>query len=322
LQDAILQDAILVKAQVLDADFSRATLSGACIQEWNINKNTRFVGVKCSRVYLKSTKQGNNFIFSERKPDSGEFEDQDFEKWIDKLQETVDVILKGRFNSRAFGISLDKAAAEHEGLEHSRYSIESKGDEVYVVKIGVSPDADKPAIYQTITNNYNNELYIQGERANILLNSSKEVEIMEINNQNISAGRDIDMSTGNRTTVGGDVTNSNLTLADANSQVSNSIQQLRDISTDTSNELAKILTTLQKSITDEPALSESQKKQALEAVETIAEEGKKPPGERVLKFCSMAINALKGVTSTVTDASKLAEVFKTYLPTLTSILGL
>ncbi|RCJ29113.1 hypothetical protein A6770_01615 [Nostoc minutum NIES-26] len=323
LTNADLKDAILSGINALDTDFSGATLSGACIQEWNINKNTRFTGVICSHVYLKCTKQGDRIILTERKPDSGEFKDGDFEKWIEQLQETVDVILTGKFNPKAFGISLDKAAVEHEGLDRSRYSIESKGDEVYVVKVGVSPEADKPAIHQTITNYYYNELSIQGERANILLNPSGEVEIMESKNQNqISAGANVDMSSGNRITVGGDVTNSNLTLADANSQVTNTIQQLSDVKTDSSNELAKILTILQKSINDEPLLSENQKKEALEAVETIAEEGKKPLKDRGLKLCSMAVNALKGVTSVVTDTSKLAEVLKSYLPTLTNILGI
>ncbi|MBW4676828.1 MAG: pentapeptide repeat-containing protein [Desmonostoc geniculatum HA4340-LM1] len=322
LNNADLTGAILTGINALDVDFSGATLSGACIQEWNINKNTCFTGVKCSHVYLKCTKIGDRIILAERKPDNGEFQDGDFEKWIDNLQDTVDVILRGRFNLQAFGISLAKAATEHEGLNLSRYSIENKGGGIFVGKVGVSPQANKSAIYQTITNYYYNEVSIQGEKAKILLNPSKEVEIMETNNQNIN-NRDgsIDMSSGNKITAR-DLTNASLTMAEANSQVSNSIQQLRDISSDSSDDLAKILSILQKSIADDAALSESQKKEALEAVETIAEEGKKPQGERVLKFCSMAVNALKGLTSTVSDASKLAEVLKTHLPALTSILGL
>jgi hypothetical protein len=79
---------------------------------------------------------------------------------------------------------------------------------------------------------------------------------------------------------------------------------------------------LHEAIKGDSALSDSQKKEALEAVETIAEQGKKPPEERALKYCSMAVNALKGVTTAVTDASKLAEVLQTYLPTLTGILGI
>jgi CRISPR/Cas system CSM-associated protein Csm2 small subunit len=80
--------------------------------------------------------------------------------------------------------------------------------------------------------------------------------------------------------------------------------------------------TLQIAIQGDAALSESQKKEALEAVETIAEEGKKPPEERTIKYCSMAVNALKGVGGAVSDASKLAEVLKTCLPTLTGLLGI
>jgi uncharacterized protein YjbI with pentapeptide repeats len=327
LREAKLEGANLVKAQVLDTNFSEAYLTDACIQEWNINSNTGFKDVKCERVYLKQGKHG----FLEPKPDIGEFEPGEFEKWIEGLQETVDVILHAGFNLRAFVNSLAKTSVEQGGLDLSRYSIESKGDGIFVAKVGVSKDADKPAIHQTITNYYYNELSIQGERTNILINPTAEVEIMESKNENTTVSGD--MVSGNKTTSGdvtiGDVnlsgvnlTNSSMALVNLNSQVSNTIQQLQDASTDKSDELAKILTDLQKSIADDAALSESQKKEALEAVETIAEEGKKPPEERTLKYCSMAVNALKGVASAVTDASKLAEVLKTYLPTLTTLLGM
>jgi len=65
LQEAKLQEAILVRSQLLDAD-----LSDACIQDWNINRNTRFTEVKCDRVYLKRSPSGH---FLEPKPDSGKF---------------------------------------------------------------------------------------------------------------------------------------------------------------------------------------------------------------------------------------------------------
>lgn len=111
-------------------------------------------------------------------------------------------------------------------------------------------------------------------------------------------------------------------LAGDLNHVTNTIQQLRDINTDKVDELANILTALKESVAHDQVLLESQKKEALEAVETIAEEGKKLPEERALKYCSMAVNALKGITSTVTDVSKLAEVFNTHLPTLTGLLGI
>ncbi len=130
---------------------------------------------------------------------------------------------------------------------------------------------------------------------------------------------------GDKITIGGDnmtLTGSSITLGDLNGQVNNTIQQLKDVNADGSDNLAKILTTLQIAIQGDAALSESQKKEALEAVETIAEEGKKPSDERTIKYCSMAVNALKGVAGAVSDASKLAEVLKTCLPTLTGLLDI
>lgn len=91
---------------------------------------------------------------------------------------------------------------------------------------------------------------------------------------------------------------------------------------DSSGDLAKILTNLQEAINSDAALPEGKKKEALDAVQTIAEEAQKPPSDRILKLCSMAVNALTGITTAVTDASKLTEVLTTHLPTLTRLLGI
>jgi len=54
----------------------------------------------------------------------------------------------------------------------------------------------------------------------------------------------------------------------------------------------------------------------------LAEEAKKPPENRIVKLCSMAMNALKGVTSSLSDASKLSEVIKNSFPLLKGLFGL
>ncbi|MBD1928685.1 pentapeptide repeat-containing protein [Trichocoleus sp. FACHB-90] len=321
LRKANLEWANLSKSQILDADFSGAYLTYSCIQEWNINNNTRFKNVDCKLVHLKQGKHG----FLLQKPDSGEFQPGEFEKWIDKLQETVDLILRQRMNLAAFAVAIAKTALEYDGLDVSRYSIENKGDLVFVAKVGVFPGADKSALHQSITNYYYNEVSIQGERANILLNPSAEVEIMESKQTNVTgdivSGDKGDKTTVGDVTVGRDFIGASI-VGDISGQVTTTIQQLQGVNTTDSNELAKILTALQEAIKGDSVLSDSLKKEALEAVETIAEEGKKPPEERAIKYCSMAVNALKGVTTAVTDASKLAEVLQTYLPTLTGILGI
>lgn len=364
LRGANLREATLIRAQLVDADLSEAILTDACIQDWNINHNTRFQDVDCQRVYLRCNKNGH---FFEPKPDSGEFQPGEFEKWITDVRDTIDLIFQNGLNWRAFAFSLTQTSINNEGLGLSVRSIENKGDGVVVAKVGVSVETDKTAIHEEIKNYYNDavkaieakyelalkakdgeierlerfyesqqqfiqgfvtgiaettgKVQIQGEGNRIYV-MNKAGDIMESNNQNIKAGGNIDMSSGAKVNAGRDISGASLTLGDYNTQVGNTIQQLKDISTDNTDQLAEILAALQKAITSDTAISESQKKDALEAVETIAEEGKKSPEERVLKLCSMALNALKGITATVSDASKLAEVFTTHLPTLTNLLGI
>jgi uncharacterized protein YjbI with pentapeptide repeats len=167
------------------------------------------------------------------------------------------------------------------------------------------------------------KVLIQGEGNRVYV-MNQTGDVMENSNQNNNAGGDVDMSSGAKVSVGGDLTatGSSITLGDLNGQVTNTIQQLQDIDTSSGKELGQILSALQGAINSDAALSTTQKEQALEAVATLAEEGKKSPESRVNKLCLMAMNALKGVASTVTDASKLAEMLKTSLPTLTKLLGL
>ncbi len=326
LTNANLEGANLSKAQVLDVNFSGASLTETCIEDWSINSRTYFDKVDCKRIYIKQGKHG----FLEPKPDSGEFQDGEFEQWIDELQETVDVLLHNfDFGGwQALGTALDQTANKYQGINKSRWKIEQKDENVVLVQIGVSPTADKPAIHQSITNNYYHELLIQGNKPNILFNPSEKVEIMENKNENPQVSGDL--VSGDKTTSGDvnlsgvTLTNSrgNMALVNLNNDISNTIQELQDIKTENSEDLATILNALQESINDDSVLSEAQKNEALEAVETIAEEAKKTPAERVLKLCSMALNALKGLTAAVTDASKLATTLKTYLPTLTTLLRL
>jgi len=171
------------------------------------------------------------------------------------------------------------------------------------------------------------QVLVQGEghRVYMLNQTEGEVEIMEGKKETNVGGDVCGGNKGNNVSIGSvgrDMTLTGSSLAGDLNQVSNTIQQLRDVNTSSGDELAKILTALKDSIAQDQALSESQKKEALDAVETLAEEGKKQPEERVLKHCSMAVNALKGITSTVTDMSKLAEIFSAHLPSLTGLLGL
>jgi uncharacterized protein YjbI with pentapeptide repeats len=315
---ANLIGANFTNAQLFNTNFSNACLTESCICDWAINHQTCFENVECDWVYLRRGKFGS----SEKKPDIDKFQSGEFQKWIRQLQDTVDLILREPPNVRALVKAIENTANKYGGLDPARFSIESKGDNLYVARVGTTPDADKAQIASSIVVNYNaiNELTIHGESNRILLNPTGEY--MENQNQNISAGGSIDMSSGTRVNVGGNIIGSSITLGDLNGQVSNIIQSLGDIQTNDGQNIADIFAALQTTINDDNLLPKEQKIQAMEAVATLAEEAQKPKEQRFLKLCTLAVNALKGIVSTVTDVSKIAEVLKTHLPTLVKFFGI
>jgi uncharacterized protein YjbI with pentapeptide repeats len=354
LRDANLRGANLTLVNAIDADFTGANFDDVCIQDWNISKNTKFRGVQCRRVYLKQNKQ-------EPKPDSGEFQEGEFEKWVTEIQDTVDLIFRKGLSLRSLAFAIAQVSIDNEETQLTVESIAHKGDDFVVVKVGKQGNATKEKIHAALTNEYHQaqqaistghdlilrakddqieqmrsyihaqEKHIQGLISCIAqprepmivtkIYSTQQGDIME--GQKIQAGGNIEQ--GNRIISGGDFTSTgsttNLGEMEIGGQVTNSIQQLQDIQTSDSQELAQILTALQTAIQDEQNLPPAIKTVSLENVKILSEEAKKEPAQRSKSILEKAVDFLSGIGKIVGDTSKLAEVCKTHLPTLTKLLG-
>jgi hypothetical protein len=354
LRDANLRGANLTLVNAIDVDFTGANLDDVCIQDWNISKNTKFRGVQCRRVYLKQNKQ-------EPKPDSGEFQEGEFEKWVTEIQDTVDLIFRKGLSLRSLAFAIAQVSIDNEETQLTVESIAHKGDDFVVVKVGKQGNATKEKIHAALTNEYHQaqqaistghdlilrakddqieqmrsyihaqEKHIQGLISCIAqprepmivtkIYSTQQGDIME--GQKIQAGGNIEQ--GNRIIAGGDFTSTgsitNLGEMEIAGQVTNSIQQLQDIQTSNSQELAQILTALQTAIQDEQNLPSAIKTVSLENVKILSEEAKKEPKQRSKSILEKAIEFLSGIGKLAGDTSKLAEACKTYLPTFTKLLG-
>ena len=80
LQNTDLRFTSLSNAKAGGTDFSHAKLTGACIQNWTINPDTRFEGIECEHIYLTPDQSPEN-----RRPLSGTFEPGDFQILVEKL---------------------------------------------------------------------------------------------------------------------------------------------------------------------------------------------------------------------------------------------
>ncbi len=124
---------------------------------------------------------------------------------------------------------------------------------------------------------------------------------------NIHAGRDIS-----------GVTN----LGVVNGDVSNAINQLQVATDPNKADLKKLLIELQAVIQSEPELPNDDKLEALEQVKTLAEAGRNPDDNAMLKAAKTAMKILKGTTAGLAETTKLALECGKLLPAIATLLSI
>lgn len=74
LEGAILEKANLSKTRALAANFTSAQFSGACLEDWHIDRHTQLERVRCDYIYLRSGER-------DRRPANGIFKSGQFTKF-------------------------------------------------------------------------------------------------------------------------------------------------------------------------------------------------------------------------------------------------
>lgn len=147
LQGANLEGANLTQVQAIGTNFTKAYLTGACLEAWHIDSTTKLEQVDCRYVYLL---QGQR----ERRPNSGFFQPGEFTKLFQEVLNTVDLIFRTGVDWKAFVTAFRQVQVENEGTDLAIQSIENKGDGVIIVKVSVPLDADKEKIHREFTPHY------------------------------------------------------------------------------------------------------------------------------------------------------------------------
>ncbi len=191
LSGANLSGTDLSRVQMLGTHLEKATLTGACIQDWNTNTQTNFKNIKCDYIFLKSiwNEQEKKYIFIDRQPHQKDkiFELGDFEKLVVKSQETIDLIFRNGIDWQAFLNSYEQLKVEAGGDFLPIEAIENKGNGTFIVRIQAPPELDKGKIQKSFEAKYKRALKIKEQQYREKLNAKdREIEIYKEQNANLN----------------------------------------------------------------------------------------------------------------------------------------
>ncbi|MEM8720953.1 MAG: hypothetical protein AAGE84_16925 [Cyanobacteria bacterium P01_G01_bin.39] len=192
LSNTNLTEAALIRMQALSTNFQGAILTGACIEDWNINSQTNLKNVKCDYIYLKRnySEEEKRFIFSNRCPHDPDkiFAPGEFTQLFQKALETVDLIFSEGIEWTAFLESFQQLQAEVKSQDLSIQAIDKKSGGAFVVRLEVPEEANKAEIAKYIEQEYEAKLKVIEASYQKQLQAKDEV-IHEKNEELIKAYR-------------------------------------------------------------------------------------------------------------------------------------
>ncbi|MBW4519921.1 MAG: pentapeptide repeat-containing protein [Scytolyngbya sp. HA4215-MV1] len=340
LRHASLKDANLTESLVLNTDFTGATLTGSCLEAWNIDCNTQLESVDCQYVYLLRNQQ-------ERRPSSGDFAPGEFTKLFQEVLSTVDLIFRNGIDWKAFAYSFNKLVLDNAGTELSIQSIENKGDGVVVVRVNAPPDADKAKLHsefnqtyetavQALEAKYQAELKAKDDQITIYRQQSADMlEITRlmanrpINVQAFAEAKAMNESTDTSRkieigSIGGNFHASGqaLNLGDISGTVTNTINQLPDVSDDHQSSLKELLTQLQQAIETDADLPDPDKADLLEQVQILAKAKQTEEPAQQEGIARKAKKMFDATLKSLPETAKIVEACSKLLPMILKALGL
>jgi uncharacterized protein YjbI with pentapeptide repeats len=320
LTGANLKDANFREANCLGTNFSRAYLTGACIDAWNINSQTQLNAADCQYVYLLSNGSDKHRQWTERRPSSGIFEPGEFTKLFQEVLDTIDLIFQDGIDWRAFVKTFDKLRIENGTSDLTVQSVENKGDGCVVVRVQAAEGTDKEHLHQEFRATYDREIQLIEERYQAELSAKSEQiseyreqvhylrqdnsEIRQIlgtmaDKQERQAQRIINMGDGS--------TYRETTVSDSGQYAEHDIVNNEAVQGMTKDDILELLAFIENAIHIRTDLPDDLKQKSMRYLGAATEEAKEPKPDKEL----MASN-LKKVGSTLTEAGKTVQAAKDF----------
>ncbi len=342
LQKADLTRATLVQTQLDKTDFTGAILTGACIEDWGITRNTKLDDVKCECVYMRLPTKDN--LDCVRKPDDNGkiFADGEFGDFIKPIFDTLDLYHTQKVDPRDLAIALRNLADNNPDAEMQLKAVEIRGNNL-LIRLATSSYADRSQLNADYFKELNevkalNEIQktrlaeqdiriIEKEAMikclkntptwNNVVNYTHTGDIMPDKSSSFQFG---DVGGDVAGIAGGDITG--VAGKDMTGVAGGDIGQLAKSEPPEAPKLADLLQQLQSAIESDTQLPEKDKAKALKQVKALEEAGQNPNDENKKDLADTAIIMLKGILSGIPAIASCVKASQELLPLITSLFGL
>ncbi|MEH2205617.1 MAG: pentapeptide repeat-containing protein [Nostoc sp.] len=335
LQDADLSRAKLKQTQLDGTDLTGATLTGAYIEDWGITNTTKLHGVRCEYIFMRlPTKKDPDPL---RKPDNKQevFADGDFADFIKPIFDTLDLYHNQGVDPRAVAIAFKNLAEKHPEAELEIVAMEKRGDDKILLRAKTAAGSDKSQLSAEYFDDYNQLKALSQSQQLLLVEKDKRIISLEnmvdtaLKQPKFYTQGDTNMSDisginiqGSSNVSGIAGNNSIANLGSISGNVSIALNQLPDATDAEKPGIKELLSQLQDAIVQSTYLSEEDKAEALEQVNTLAEAGKNPQESTKQKTAKTAITMLKGIFTGLPAVASLVEAGNKLLPAIAKLFGL
>ncbi|MEH2088114.1 pentapeptide repeat-containing protein [Nostoc sp.] len=335
LQDADLSRTKLKQTQLDGTDLTGATLTGAYIEDWGITNTTKLHGVKCEYVFMRlPTKEDPDPL---RKPDNKQevFADGDFANFIKPIFDTLDLYHNQGVDPRAVAIAFKNLAENHPKAELEIVAMEKRGNDKILLRAKTAAGSDKSQLSAEYFDDYNQLKALSQSQQLLLVEKDKRIISLEnmvdtaLKQPKFYTQGDTNMSDisginiqGSSNVSGIAGNNSIANLGTISGNVSIALNQLPDATDAEKPGIKELLSQLQDAIVQSTYLSEEDKTEALEQVNSLAEAGKNPQESTKQKTAKTAITMLKGIFTGLPAVASLVEATNKLLPAISKLFGL
>ncbi len=339
LRGADLSRAILKQTQLDEADLTGAILTGAYIEDWGITSTTKLENVQCEYIFMQvPTKENPNPL---RKPDNWQenFAPGEFADFIQPYFDTLDLYHSQDVDPRAISIAFKKLSQSYPEANLEIVAMEKRGKNSFNLKVRTAPAVDKSELSSAYFADYNQLKALSEARLLLLAEKDDRIHSLEqmiqtalhqptfnvetIQGDFMPEHKGINVSAGDNANISGVSSGDGIiNLGTISGNVTNAINHLPDSSEDGQSNLKVLLTQLQEAIETDTELSDPDKSDLLEQVQSLAEVKQT---EEPTKREGMARKAMKMFDATLKslpDTAKIVEACSKLLPLIFKALGI